>query len=82
MYKRHTGQVADTEEAKRHKKLEWLESGEHGDIELNFSVGKRRYSLDCIVTKLKETSEVMIHSIVVYMNLRKKLRLLLRSFFN
>lgn len=71
----------DPEEAKRHKKLEWLESGERGEIERNFGVGKRRYSLDCIVTKLKETSEVMIHSIVVYMNLRKKLRLLLRSFF-
>ena len=73
---------ADPEEAKRHKKLEWLESGERGEIERNFGVGKRRYSLDCIVTKLKETSEVMIHSIVVYMNLRKKLRLLLRSFFS
>ena len=72
---------ADPEEAKRHKKLEWLESGERGEIERNFGVGKRRYSLDCIVTKLKETSEVMIHSIVVYMNLRKKPRLLLRSFF-
>ena len=43
---------------------------------------KRLYSLDCIVTKLKETSEVMIHSIVLFMNLRKKLRLLLRSFFS
>ena len=70
------------EEAKKHKKLEWLESGERGEIERNFGVGKRRYSLDCIVTKLKETSEVMIHSIVLYMNLQKKLRLLLRSFFN
>ena len=73
---------ADPEEAKRHKKLEWLESGERGEIERNFGVGKRRYSLDCIVTKLKETSEVMIHSIVLFMNLRKKLRLLLRSFFS
>lgn len=71
----------DPEEAKHHKKLEWLESGERGEIERNFGVGKRRYSLDCIVTKLKGTSEVMIHSIVVFMNLRKKLRLLLRSFF-
>ena len=35
-----------------------------------------------IVTKLKETSEVMIHSIVLFMNLRKKLLLLLRSFFS
>ena len=73
---------AGPEEAKRHKKLEWLESGERGEIERNFGVGKRRYSLDCIVTKLKETSEVMIHSIVLFMNLRKKLRLLLRSFFS
>ena len=72
---------ADPSEAKKHKKLEWLESGERGEIERNFGVGKRRYSLDCIVTKLKETSEVMIHSIVIYMNLRKRLRLLLRSLF-
>ena len=28
------------------------------------------YGLDCIVTKLKETSEVMIHACVLYMNLR------------
>ncbi|MBR3742866.1 MAG: transposase, partial [Clostridia bacterium] len=73
---------ADPEEARRHKKLEWLESGERGEIERHFGVGKRRYSLDCIVTKLKETSEVMIHSIVIYMNLRKRLRLLLRSLFS
>ena len=72
----------DPAEAGKHKKLEWLESGERGEIERNFGVGKRRYSLDCIVTKLKETSEVMIHSIVVYMNLLKRLRLLLRSLFS
>ena len=73
---------ADPAEARKHRKLEWLESGERGEIERNFGVGKRRYSLDCIVTKLKETSEVMIHSIVIYMNLRKRLRLLLRSLFS
>ena len=72
----------DPAEAKKHKKLEWLESGERGEIERQFGVGKRRYSLDCIVTKLKETSAVMIHSIVIYMNLRKRLRLLLRSLFS
>ena len=70
---------ADPTEARKHKKLEWLESGERGEIERHFGVGKRRYSLDCIVTKLKETSEAMILSIVIYMNLRKRLRLLLRS---
>ena len=66
---------------KQQKNLEWQESGERGEIERNFGVGKRRYCLDCIVTKLKETSEVMIHASVLYMNLRKRLRLLLRLFF-
>ena len=72
---------ADPAVAKAQKKLEWLESGERGEIERKFGVGKRRYTLDCIVTKLQETSETMIHTIVLFMNLRKKLRLLLRSFF-
>ncbi len=72
----------DPAEAGKHKKLEWLESGELGEIERHFGVGKRRYSLDCIVTKLKETSKAMIHSIVICMDLRKKLRLLLRSLFS
>ena len=67
---------------KQQKTLEWQESGERGEIERNFGVGKRRYCLDCIVTKLKETSEVMIHASALYMNLRKRLRLLLRSFFS
>jgi hypothetical protein len=34
---------ADPTEARKHKKLEWLESGERGEIERNFGVGKRRY---------------------------------------
>ena len=67
---------------KQQKKLEWQESGERGEIERSFGVGKRRYCLDCIVTKLKETSEVMIHASVLYMNLRKRLRLLLCLFFS
>ena len=70
----------DLAERKKQKKLEWLESGERGEIERNFGVGKRRYMLDQIVTKLKETSETSIHISVLYMNLRKKLRLLLRIF--
>ena len=72
---------ADPAVAKAQKKLEWLESGEHGEIERKFGAAKRHYTLDCIVTKLQETSETLIHSIVLFMNLRKKLRLLLRSFF-
>jgi len=73
---------ADAAEQRRQKKLEWLESGERGEIERQFGVGKRRYTLDNIVMKLKETSEVAIYASVLYMNLRKKLRLLLRSFFD
>ena len=73
---------ADLAEHNRQKKLEWLESGERGEIERQFGVGKRRYTLDKIVMKLKETSEVAIYASVLFMNLRKKLRLLLRSFFS
>ena len=72
---------ADPAVAKAQKKLEWLESGERGEIERRFGAAKRRYSLDCIVTRLQETSETLIHSIVLFMNLRKKLRLLLRLLF-
>lgn len=72
---------ADPAVAKAQKKLEWLESGERGEIERKFGTAKRRYTLDCIVTKLQETSETQIHTIVLFMNLRKKLRLLLRLFF-
>ena len=72
---------ADPAEQKRQKKMEWLESGERGEIERQFGVGKRRYTLDSIVMRLKETSEIAIHASVLYMNLRKKLKLLLRTFF-
>jgi len=72
---------ADPAVAKAHNKLEWLESGERGEIERKFGTAKRRYTLDCIVTRLQETSETHIHTIVLFMNLRKKLRLLLRPFF-
>ena len=66
---------------KQQKRLKWQESGERGEIERNFGVGKRWYCLDRIVTKLRETSEVMIHACALYMNLRKRLRFLLRLFF-
>ena len=57
---------ADPAVAKTQKKMEWLESGERGDIERKFGAAKRRYTLDCIVTKLQETSETLIHSIVLF----------------
>ena len=61
--------------------LEWQESGERGDIERRFGIGKRCYSLGRITAKLKHTSEVMIHMSVLTLNLQKRLRLLLRIFF-
>ena len=61
--------------------LEWLESGERGDIERRFGIGKRCYSLGRITAKLKHTSEIMIHMSVLTLNLQKRLRLLLRFFF-
>ena len=61
--------------------LEWLESGERGDIERRFGIGKRCYSLGRITAKLKHTSEIMIHMSVLTLNLQKRLRLLLRVIF-
>lgn len=34
--------------------------GKRGEIERDFGVGKPRYSLVCIMTKLKHTSEVAV----------------------
>ena len=61
--------------------LEWLESGERGDIERRFGIGKRCYSLGRITAKLKHTSEIMIYTSVLTLNLQKRLRLLLRVIF-
>lgn len=64
------------------KRIEWLKSGERGEIERDFGVGKRRYSLGCIMTKLKHTSEVAVGVVVLTMNLWRKLRLLFILFWN
>ena len=60
--------------------LEWLESGERGDIERCFGICKRCYSLGRITAKLKHTSEIMIHMSVLTLNLQKRLRLFCASF--
>jgi hypothetical protein len=72
---------ADPEVYKKQLQEEWRESGERGEIEREFGVGKRRYSLGCLMTRLQYTSEVFIMTTVLVMNLRKKLRLLWRSFY-
>lgn len=46
-------------------------------MESAFGVGKRRYGLNLIMERLKETSGVAIHTSVLTMNLWKRLRELL-----
>ena len=71
----------DPEIRKQELHQEWQESGERGDIERRFGIGKRCHSLGRVTAKLKHTSEVMIHLSVLTLNLRKRLRLLLRFLF-
>ena len=60
---------------------ERLESGERSAIESSFGVGKRRYSLNLVMERLQETSEVAIHVSILTMNLLKRLRALLFALF-
>ena len=60
--------------------LEWLESGERGDIERRIGIGKRTTSLGLITAKLEHTSKVMAYTSILTVNLQKRLRLLLRLF--
>jgi hypothetical protein len=62
-------------------KLERQEASERNAIECTFGVGKRRYSLGYITTKLQHTSEVAIHLVFLSMNLQKRLRSLFAVFF-
>lgn len=50
---------------RQQKRLEWQESGERGEIERNFGVGKRRYCLDCIVAKPTETSKMAFVQVIL-----------------
>ena len=74
--------TSDPAVRKQERYLEWLESGERGDIERRFGINKRCYSLGCITAKLQHTSEVMILMSVLTLNLQRRLRLLLRAFFS
>jgi hypothetical protein len=62
-------------------RIEREESGERSAIECTFGVGKRRYSLGCVMTRLQHTSEVTIHVAFLTMNLFRRLRLRLAHFF-
>jgi hypothetical protein len=58
------------------KRLEKMEAGERNVIEGKLGEAKQRYGLDRVMTRLSDTSESMIHLIVVVMNLKKRLRVL------
>lgn len=62
-------------------RLEREEAGERNEVEGTFGTGKRRLSLNRIMTRLQETSETQIHLVFVVMNLRKILRDLFVRFF-
>lgn len=64
----------DEAEYQSQKLAEYKESGERNAVEGKFGEGKRRYGMDCISTKLKETSETQIQMIVFTMNVVKALR--------
>ena len=70
------------EEKKEAKKQAYQDSCERNEVEGKFGTGKRKYTMDCIMAKLKETSESTIILNLIVMNLEKKLQLLLRNFLH
>lgn len=62
----------------KEKETAYQDNVQRNEIESKFGIGKRKYSLDRILTKLKETSETEIAMIFLVMNLEHRLRL---SFF-
>ena len=71
----------DEMEYQAQKLAEYKESGERNVVEGKFGEGKRRYGLNCIMTKLRKTSETQIQMIVFTMNVAKALRRALRLLF-
>lgn len=72
-----------TEEEKKEAKIQaYKDSCERNEVEGKFGTGKRKYTLDRIMAKLKETSETMIMLNLLVLNLDKRLRLLVRDFMN
>jgi hypothetical protein len=65
---------ADKDAYREQCRLERSEAGERNAIEGEFGVGKRRYNLDRLTARLKESGEAEIHLIFLSMNLWKKLR--------
>jgi transposase, IS5 family len=63
------------------KQLEYIDSGLRNGIESSYGVAKRKLGLGLIKAKLKETAESCIVLQFLVMNLERRLRVLLRQFF-
>lgn len=70
----------DDEKLKAQKEQEYADEGARNIVEGRFGIGKRRYGLNKIMTKLKATSETSIALIFIIMNLDRLIHFLL-SFF-
>ena len=68
------------EEKKEAKKRACQDSRERKEVEGKFGTGKRKFMMDCIMAKLKETSESTILLNLLVLNLEKRLRLLWLNF--
>jgi hypothetical protein len=64
----------------KQKQLEKLEAGERNAIEGKFGEAKTRYGLGRVMAHLSETSDTAIHTTILVMNLKKRLRDLFVSF--
>jgi len=68
------------DEKKEAKKQAYQDSRERNEVEGKFGTGKRKFTMDCIMAKLKKTSESVIILNLLVLNLEKRLRLLLYDF--
>jgi len=68
------------EEKKEARDQAYQDSCERNEVEGKFGTGKRKYTLDRIMAKLRETSESTIILNLLVLNLDKRLRLLLCKF--
>ena len=64
------------------KKIEYINLCDRNEVEGKFGEGKRKYGLNRILTKLKETSECVINIEFIVSNLNKRLRSLIKVMLN
>lgn len=68
--------IKDEVKRKEQKEQEYADAGVRNIVEGRFGIGKRRYGLDKIMTKLKATSETSIALIILMMNLDRLIHFL------